>query len=146
MRYSTTILHLSIFGTLMFLLGGCHASAGINPPPKHTETVTQETTVVHTDPLHAQSERIEDYASDIQNARDSISEAAAIERLRRFERDHNLTYTVNTVRLDTGVSTPAASAQGIPIRADVSVYRGQIPIYNFSFIPKDNRNLALLGE
>jgi len=145
MRYNT-IAHLSLLMIFGLLLCGCHASASINPPPKEPETVTQTTTVVHTDTLHAQSDRVEDYANDVITARDSIAEASAIERLRKFERDHNLTYTVNTVRMDTGASMPAASAQGIPIRANVSVYRGQVPIYNFSFIPKDNRNLALLGE
>src|SRR4051794_40674424 len=124
MRYNT-ISHLSLFLVFGLFIGGFPASPGLKPPPKKNETVTQ-TTVVHTDTLHAQSDRVEDYAADVQNSRDAISEAAAIERLRKFERDHNLTYTVNTVRMDTGASLPAASAQGIPIRADVSVFRGQI--------------------
>src|SRR3954471_6806444 len=102
MRYNT-ITHLSALSILgLLVLAGCQASASVKPPPTRTETVTTETTVVRPDPLHAQSERLEDYAAAVQNAPDAIAEATALERLRRYERDHNLTYTVNTVRLDNG--------------------------------------------
>jgi hypothetical protein len=37
------------------------------------------------------------------------------------------------------------TAAPFPVTTQVTLYRGQTPFYSFTFIPKDNRNLALIG-
>jgi hypothetical protein len=86
------------------------------------------------------------FASEIQSARDPAAEAAAIERMRRWMRDQLMTYQITTTRLDTDREVQSASTLAAPVRTDISVYRQLQPIYNFSFVPKDNRNLAMLGQ
>jgi len=85
-------------------------------------------------------------ATDVQVARDGLSESEALQRLNKWEAEHNMIYQIKAVRLDTGMAVATPSVHPYPIRVDVSVFRGAQPIYNFSFVPRDNRNVVLLGE
>ena len=57
-----------------------------------------------------------------------------------------MTYTVRTVNRDTGERVAGATESTLPLRVEVSLFRGRDLVRSFSFLPKDNRNLSLLGE
>ena len=82
----------------------------------------------------------------VQQARDAAAEADAIHNLHQYESSHGLTYTVQTTRLADNVPIASASVGMTSVNATVTVYHGQQVVRTFSFVPKDNRNLALLGE
>ena len=97
--------------------------------------------------MRSEAETLADLAREIQTVPDGIAEAAAIERLRKFQRDNGLTYQLTTMRTDTGTAVEGASAlRAVPLQTTISIYRGRQPVYSLSFVPKDNRNLALLGQ
>ena len=83
--------------------------------------------------------------NDIQYASGGAAEGDAIQRLHQYETEHNLTYKVQATRIDTDTPVASPSTYPYPVRIDVSVFRQERPVYNFSFVPRDNRNLALLG-
>jgi hypothetical protein len=149
-----TTNHISQFVIIVtaiacFWLAGCHSEPTYvyrAPPEPVVTTPPPPPPTEQPDPAYGKAIRIEDLARAIQTAPDAIAEAQAIERLRQFEKIHNMTYTIQTTRLDLNRQIDDASATNLPIRADLSVFQGQRPVYNFSFTPKDNRNLALLGQ
>ena len=111
----------------------------------------RETTVIVPDepvPPSAprEAERLHDLALAVQTPRDRYEEAEAIKRLRAYLSQNNLTYTTRAVRADGGavVESPATSAARV--RVTMEVFRGREPLYTFTFVPRDNRNLALLGQ
>jgi hypothetical protein len=93
-----------------------------------------------------EAERLRDLAIDVQTPRDRYQEAEAIKRLRAYLSQNNLTYTTRAVRADSdaAVGSPATSAAAV--RVTMEVFRGREPLYTFAFVPRDNRNLALLGQ
>jgi hypothetical protein len=139
------------FFLIAFLIGAM-GLVGCTPQPKEMETTT--TTVVASpeywrmNPSVARTdeEALAILANDIQTARDSASEGDAIQRLHQWEADHNLTYQVQAVRLDAEAVIASPSTYPYPVRVDVSVFRQTRPVYHFSFVPRNNRNLALMGE
>jgi len=127
------------------LLIGCQASVETPPPPR--ETTETETTVTRSQSrARTEAEQIRDYALAIQNSRDRIEEAANIQRLNDYLAQRDLTFTVNGERaLDyTKVQNLSSSPDRLKVRMDI--YRGQQPIQSFTFIPRDNRNLTLIGQ
>jgi hypothetical protein len=92
------------------------------------------------------ADRLRTLALAVQTPRDTYAEADAIKRLRAYLSQNNLTYTTRAVRTDseTVVESPATAAA--PVRVTMEVFRGREPLYTFTFVPRDNRNLALLGQ
>jgi len=95
--------------------------------------------------VRTEAETIRDYAIAIQNSRDRIEEAAAIRQLSEYLGDRNLTFNVTGVRASNDTRVPMLSTSPDRLRVRVDTFRGQQPIQSFTFIPQDNRNLALLG-
>ena len=65
--------------------------------------------------------------------------------LHQYETEHNLTYKMQATRIDTDRWSPRRARIPSPVRVDVAVFRQERPDYNYSFVPRDNRNLTLLG-
>jgi hypothetical protein len=89
---------------------------------------------------------VDDYVNAVQRAKTPAEEADALQHLHQYESDHGLTYVVHTVRTYDNAPVTSASVANQPVRADVTIQRGRQVVKTFSFVPKDNRNLALLGE
>ena len=121
---------------LGLLMCGCHANTPPRPAPNPTESAAR-----------AESGSLASLARQVRTAPDPQAEAAAIRRLRAWITSHGETYQIRTTRTDLNREISSASvAPGIPVRAEISVYRREELVNSFSFIPQDNRNLALLGE
>lgn len=82
----------------------------------------------------------------VQSARTPQAEADALRRLREHMTDNGLTYDARTFRQLDNTPVEVASVQGQQVRAQVTLYRGRDVVRTFVFVPKDNRNLTLLGE
>ena len=109
------------------VIAGCHSST----PPTPSATVSR-----------SNERTIENYADDIRTAPDGLAEANALKAFRQYCIDHGYTYRV----LPADRSVAAASVRDRPIATTVAVYRAEEHIYTFSFIPRDNRNLALIAK
>ena len=124
-------------------LAGCHASN------KTTTTTTETTTGA---PLTSAADPVTlaaaDHIAAIQSARTPAAEADAIRNLRQWEIDNRLTYRIRTVRTDTNAAVPDPSTlgPGVPVRTEVTLFRGRDAVRTFQFTPKDKANLALFGE
>ena len=127
---------------LLIVLVGCAST-------QRTSTVTTTTSetqapIVSDDP---QIRTIHDYAEHLQTARDRFEEADVLRNLQRYLADHDLTFKVYGWRADNDQPVESGlSASTVPLRVRVDVFRGQQPLNNFTFVPRDNRNLTLLGQ
>ena len=127
------------------LFAGCHSA-------NRTTTTTTETTTTSSPPaagaVDPQSVAAADYIAAIQSARTPAAEADAIRQLRQWEIANGLTYRIQTLRTDSNmpIAEPSALAAGVPVRTEVTLFRGRDPIRTFQFTPKDKANLALFGE
>ena len=101
-----------------------------------SQTITVET----------QADRLAGLVAEVQTAPTPQAEADALRRLRKYESDNGLTYTIRTFRTDNNAAVDDPSVRPDPVRAEVTIFRGREPVRSFSFVPKDNRNLALMGE
>jgi hypothetical protein len=127
----------------VFLAGCAHRN--------ETSTTTVET--IHRAPARTsedavvrnENNQLQLLGERIAGAPDAIAEAEAIRQLREYLVSHRLLYRTNTVRYADGTPVTGAPARNEQVRADVQILRGEQTISNFSFIPKDNHNLALLG-
>lgn len=131
---------------MILMLAGCYGSASVEPrgstpptppPPEHDTRAT---------PIRSEAMTLADFTRDIQTAPDAVAEGAAIKRLHSWLADRGLTFQTNSVRLETGTAIRDPAAGTERVRTTVSIFRGQQPIHEFSFVPRDNRNLALLGQ
>jgi hypothetical protein len=140
------LLSLGVFAA------GCHD--GTTTRTETTTTTTYRRTpatpppppAANVEPVRSEAQTLAQLALGIQDAPDGIAEGAAVERMRKWMSDHGLTYQIATFRTDTNMQVDSPSALAHPVRTNVSVYRGRQPVYSFAFVPKDNRNLALLGQ
>ena len=126
--------HLTLVLLSSMMLVGCQS---------HTDRVEQRTETVS---VAHEEQKIDPLIVDVQSAPTPQAEADAITRLRKYETDHGLTYTVRTFRTVDNMPVQVASAQNAPVRTEVTIYRGREVINKFYFVPKDNRNLALFGS
>jgi hypothetical protein len=101
---------------------------------------------LHPDPNKPIPDALNLMSGDILLATNANDEAAAIRRLLQYMTDHQLSYKMTAVRIDLNRPVQTMSTQPYPIRVDCSIFQGQEPVYNFSFVPRDNRNMALFGE
>jgi hypothetical protein len=97
-------------------------------------------------PVRQEAASADDYIAAIHAARTPAAEADAIRNLRKWEIANGFTYTIRNVRTDTNMPIDDPSATNVPVRSDVTIYRGREVVRSFSFFPRDNRNLALFGE
>jgi len=81
---------------------------------------------------------------DVRDAPDPGAEAAALHRLHDWLSDHQMTYRVGAVD-GTGHPVQAATLARFPVTVSVSIYQQTQPVRDFSFVAKDNRNLAIIG-
>lgn len=116
-------------------LAGCHHST----PPTPSKSAPSNHTA------QKQADTVEAKAADIAMAPDAQSEAAALERFRKWCADRGYTYVVNTLRTDGAGTVPNPTAQRGPIRVEVQVYQAQRPLHTFRFTPKDNRNVGIIS-
>jgi hypothetical protein len=93
---------------------------------------------------HSDTADVAQLAQNVQDARDAIDEAEALRNLHRYAADHRYTYLVTAQNRDTGERVRAPSAAAYPVRASVAIFRVEQPIYSFSFVPRDNRNLEII--
>ena len=121
---------------LAFLAIGCHHDAD------HAQQMARPTggSAQHV------AATLDDYVDAVQRAKTPAEEADALQGLHQYESDHGLTYVVHTVRSYDNAPIASASVGNQPVRADVTIQRGRQVVKTFSFVPRDNRNLALLGE
>jgi len=131
---------------MVMLMGliGCQASVDTRPVAS-TSVQTIDNAAPPPSRERTEAETIRDYAIAIQNSRDRIEEAAAIRQLSEYLGDRNLTFNVTGVRASNDTRVPMLSTSPDRLRVRVDTFRGQQPIQSFTFIPQDNRNLALLG-
>jgi hypothetical protein len=134
---------LTIAGIWMSLTG---LNVGCAPQPKKVEETTIIRHTTYTAPPRDDAEAFQRFVYRLQTARDATEESHALREIHDYQADHNLTYRVQTVRLDTNTIVKGGSTQPYRLRVDMSVFKGNQPVYDFSFVPLDNRNLTLLGE
>lgn len=91
------------------------------------------------------ADELDGIVDSLNRASTPAEEADALRKLHKYETDHGLTYTVKAIRMSDGKVIPAASVSTDPLTVNVTILRQQEVIRRFSFQPRDNANLALLG-
>ena len=131
--------------TAMLIVVGCHASGNATvsstpptpPPPEHDTRPA---------PIRSEAQVLADLANDVQTAPDTVAEGAALKRLQAWMADRGETFQLEARQAESGTPVREPSTRTEVLRSHVTVFRGQQPIYDFTFVPRDNRNLALLGQ
>jgi hypothetical protein len=123
----------SALAVMLSLVCGCHGTSKVE---------NRERTV----PLTRDAATADDYVTAVQTATTPAAEADAIRALRQWEVKNNFTYTIHAVRVADNAAVNEPSASGQPVSVTVTIFRGRDVVRTFSFVPKDNRNLTLLGE
>jgi hypothetical protein len=75
--------------------------------------------------VQSQSDALEDAVTDLQRAKTPQAEADALRRIRKYERDNGLTYTVNSFRTFDNQAVADASTRRDPVRVEVTIFRGR---------------------
>jgi hypothetical protein len=91
----------------------------------------------------AQAQRL---AQAIERAPTARDEADALKRFQRWAADHKMTYETRSVRAGGVEVIDHPTAAPFPVNTRVTVYKGQEPVYTFTFTPRDNANLVLIGS
>lgn len=135
---------LSLFCLLAAaLIGGCqHKDTGPRGAPQTTTTPGQTTVVIE----GSEHDALGRLVSDVQTAQTPQAEADALRRLRQYEKDQGLTYATRSFRTYDNAVIADPSVSRDPLRTEVTIFRGRETLRTFQFIPRDNRNLAQLGE
>ena len=129
---------IAAVGTVLLNLG-CHSST--KPPPAEArESANPSQTTIRSN-----QEDVSTLAAAVRNAPDAVAEADALRRLHRYATDNAMTYDVKPVSTTTGQPAQSPAVAGELLRVTVTTYRGQQPVYSFTFVPKDNRNLSILS-
>jgi hypothetical protein len=91
-------------------------------------------------------ERLHIFGLELQTSRDAYGEADVIRRLREWMTSRGFTYTLRAHRPEgsTPVASPSTSNQRL--RAHMQIFRGREMLHEFTFVPRNNRNLATLGQ
>ncbi|CAN5653114.1 hypothetical protein BH09PLA1_BH09PLA1_37110 [soil metagenome] len=131
---------LTLLALMTCTLVGCRASSDAQPATRAPDAMPRERRT------RSEADTIRDFAQQIHNSRDRIEEAAALRRLQEYLSDRSLTFNVFGQRAADDAVVRSLSTQSGTLRVRLDVYRGQEPIQSFTFIPRDNRNLTLLGQ
>jgi hypothetical protein len=121
---------------------GCRSSSSSSS----SESIEQMDRPSQTTSVRVERDSLTDHVAAVQNAQTPAAEGDAIRRLRKYESDNGLTYTIRTARTFDNLPVNDPSTLTDPVRAEVTIFRGRDVLRTFQFIAKDNRNLALLGE
>jgi hypothetical protein len=131
------VMRLTIaIAVMACLLAGC---------TQHRTETTTVTTVRETRPAESSRPDLDQLVTNVQSAPDGPSEAAALKRLHDWLADHHLTYWRFAKVQRTGDPDASPSQSTQPLIVTVSIYQGELPVRDFSFVPRDNRNLTMLG-
>jgi hypothetical protein len=126
-----------LFGILLMVVG-CHSET--KPPPAEArESANPSVSTIRTN-----QDDVATLADAVRNARDATAEADALRALQKYQTDHAMTYDIKAVGTLSGRTIASPQLASEPVRVTMTTYRGQQPVYTFIFVPKDNRNLALL--
>lgn len=85
-------------------------------------------------------------ADNIERAPTARDEADALKRLQRWAAEHKMTYQTRSVRANGVDVIEHPTAAPFPVNTRVTIFRGQEPLYTFTFTPRDNANLVLLDS
>jgi hypothetical protein len=131
-----------VVSLLLVLITGCGSQT------TRTTTTTVETRRGESveSPRTGTTATLDGLVANVQSARNAQQEADALRALRDYETQQGMTYAVRTVNRDTGEAVAGPTMSSTPLRTEVSIFRGRDLVRTFSFLPKDPRNLALLGE
>jgi len=137
--------HVAIIAIVSFtscLIGCQPKDEGPRGAPQTMDRPSQTTVVVE----GAATNSLDRLISDVQTSKTPQDEAEALRRLRKYETDQGYTYATRSFRTydNAVVSDPSVSRD--PVRTEVTIFRGRDTVRTFQFVPKDNRNLAVMGE
>ena len=131
----------------LVLVAGCKsqdkATTVTSTPSERTRQMDRPS---YTVTVESQADSIDTLVANVQTAKTPQQEADALRRLRKYESDNGLTYTVRTFRTYDNAPVIDPSVRPDPVRAEVTIFRGRDTVRSFSFNPRDNRNLAVMGE
>jgi hypothetical protein len=125
---------------LLFAVGCQEKYEGPRGAPQTMDRPSQ--TIV----IESESDALGRLISDVQTAQTAQEEGDALRRLRKYESDQGLTYATRSFRTydNAVVNDPSVSRE--PVRTEVTIFRGRDTLRTFQFVPKDNKNLSLMGE
>jgi hypothetical protein len=128
---------------VIVIAAGCQPrDEGPRGAPQTMDRPSQTTVIVEGQP----GESLDRLISDVQTAPTAREEAEALRRLRKYESDHGLTYATRSFRTYDNAAVADPSVSRDPVRTEVTIFRGRDTLKTFQFVPKDNRNLTVMGE
>jgi type IV pilus biogenesis protein CpaD/CtpE len=149
--------HRLLLPLLMSLLIGCqsqHAPQNrdqVQPRKPVPTTVPSQQTAAEAqtgDPavMRFQAQMLESYAQAITNAPTREAQLSALQRLWQHMRDQNYTYDLKATRISDGaaVAAPATSTERLQIA--MTIYQANRKLYDFTFQPIENQDLASLTQ
>ncbi len=107
-----------------------------------TTTTVEESRNVHTTAAGS----LESLAQRIIDAPDSLAEAQALREWVEHLRRHNYTYKVDAFQAGTEDRVRTPSASKLPLRIEIKVYRADQKLHEFSYISKENENIAIIAK
>jgi hypothetical protein len=102
-------------------------------------------TTAQPQPLRTTEPAVDRLATDLLTARNTTEEADAMKRLWNHISREQLTYELQAFAIGSNQQIESPTTHRGRLRAQVQIFRGKEKVYQFSFIPQDNSNLALLG-
>jgi len=128
---------------MVIVIAGCQEKP--NEPrgaPQTMDRPSQTTVVVE----GQATDSLDRLISDVQTAKTPEAEAEALRRLRKSETTNGYTYATRSFRTYDNAVVADPSVSRDPVRTEVTIFRGRDTLRTFQFVPKDNRNLAVMGE
>ena len=134
---------LCLLSVGVLVIAGCQTKEpGPRGAPQTMDRPSQTTVIVEGAPAQSMDHLI----SNVQTAKTAQEEAEALRRLRKYETDQGLTYATRSFRTYDNAVVADPSVSRDPVRTEVTIFRGRDTLRTFQFVPKDNRNLAVMGE
>lgn len=118
------------------MLVGCRSHASDDRTPRRPRN----------DSVQHEARTLDDYIARVQGARNAQQEADALRELHAYEVSNGMTYQLTALDSASGMRIRSPSSQTVPLRAQMTVFRGRNFVRTFVFVPHDNRNLAIFGE
>jgi len=134
---------LWLLSAFVIIVAGCQEKH--NEPRGAPQTMDRplQTTVI----VEGQAaDSLDRLISDVQTAKTPQAEAEALRRLRKSETTNGYTYATRSFRTFDNAVVADPSVSRDPVRTEVTIFRGRDTLRTFQFVPKDNRNLAVMGE
>ncbi len=133
--------HATIAVILAGLISGCADQAGRALPP--VDAPGAGPARIDSSGREADSE-LSRRVHQVRNARGRAEESAALEQLRDWAIQRRLNFSVVAYRSDTGAVERRPISATSPLRCEVTLFRDDLPVEHFTFVPKDNRSLHWL--